>query len=87
MPFDSNWIALNTGIDILSFVHKENRYLFLSKKSKKHTVITYDDLLANYLPKDTKIETLQFDDLSKQIATECAISILDEQLKFANLLK
>ena len=77
-------ISFNMMTDVLSYYI--DGYIFSSVKEDYHTVITHDDLLANYLPKDTKTEALQFDDSSKQIAKECVINTLKEQLKFAESL-
>ena len=67
LSFNSYWIASNTGIDTLSFDYKKDTYLFIPKKIKNHTVITYDDLLANYLPKNTKVEPLEFKALDEVV--------------------
>ena len=51
--------------------HNGFDYCFSYPKVKKpkyyHTVITYDDLLANYLPKNTEVEILQFADFGAYI--------------------
>lgn len=65
--FDSSWIASNKGMSVLSFSYKLNTYLFVTDKSENHTVITYDDLLANYLPKNTKVELLNFKVLDETV--------------------
>lgn len=56
IPFDSNCINQYMNLNTLSFDNTINIYLFvhsLSVKKDYHTVITYNDLMANYLPKDT----------------------------------
>lgn len=45
-----------------------------------HTVITYDDLLANYLPKDTKVDSLEFNNWDKLIDDAIKDSIEEEYL-------
>lgn len=68
---------------ILAYYEPLSKYLFEVKKQDYHIVITYNDLLANYLPKDTKVEILQFADLGKSIdnISKTATNILNEQLK------
>lgn len=56
ISFDSNCINQYMNLNTLSFDNTINIYLFvhsLSVKKDYHTVITYNDLMANYLPKDT----------------------------------
>lgn len=79
-------ISFNMTTDVLSYC--VDGYIFCRVKEEYHTVITYDDLLANYLPKSTEVEILQFADLGKSIdnVSKSAINTLNEQLKFAKSL-
>ena len=86
--FIQSVIAASQGV----LYHNGFDYCFSYPKVEKpkdyHTVTTYNDLLANYLPKDTKAEILQFADLSKGgFISQSPTSWAKEQLKFAKSLE
>ena len=93
--FDNSEDRINISFDLTSLVYLDKHcdYVFRAKNEHKienyHTVITYDDLLSNYLPKNTKIEILQFADLGKSIdnvSKSATNTLINEQLKFAKSL-
>lgn len=70
ISFDSNCINQYMNLNTLSFDNTINIYLFvhsLSVKKDYHTVITYNDLMANYLPKDTVLNDA-VDEALKEVA-------------------
>lgn len=53
---NKDWILRNLKIDTLCYLDEYEDYLFEdNEKRDYHTIITYNDLLANYLPKDTAL--------------------------------
>lgn len=86
----NQWLDFYKNHSNLGFSINDNCYFFTKSQEDYHTIITYNDLLANYLPKDTKVEILQFADLGKTIGgfvSQCPTCLAKEQLKFAKSLK
>lgn len=81
IPFDSHWINFCMNIDILSFDDTENQYVFSSRKKHYHTVITYNDLMAHYLPKDTVLNDAVDEALKEVSKNEDKINKYKKQCK------
>ena len=64
---DLNWIDLHKGYTTLGFCNYGKDYFFNVDRGTNHTVITYNDLMANYLPKDTVLNKI-VDEALKEVS-------------------